>query len=186
MKLFRKKRLGRGVCLSLVTRSLKRTHLLSLSRSCSQFEMLQMLIHLMSDRLSTSVLVCWLIDNLCLVSNRLCCVIFEIMLGKVSSYLSLTFFPKIKVHLFTNKNDELTFWWFGPGYLSARVTFFLSWTFVEMSGVLILIKCNDFSAQSKVTLIWPVRLKVKLKKISGHRMPTDWQFTSIITITVTY
>ena len=124
VKLFRKMRLGRGVCLSLVTRSLKRSHLPSLSRSCSQFEMLQMLIHLMSDRLSTSVLVCWLIDNLCLVSNRLCCVIFEIMLGKVSSYLSLTFFPKIKVHLFTNKNDELTFWWFGPGYLSARVTFF--------------------------------------------------------------
>ena len=28
------------------------------------------------------------------------------MLGKVSSYLSLTFFPTIKVHLFTNKNDE--------------------------------------------------------------------------------
>ena len=46
------------------------------------------------------------------------------MLGKVSSYLSLTFFPTIKVHLFTNKNDELTFWWFGPGYLSARVTGF--------------------------------------------------------------
>ena len=77
------------------------------------------------------------------------------MLGKVSSYLSSTFFPTIKVHLFTNKNDELTFWWLGPGYLSARVTgfFFLSLTFVEMSGVLILIKCNDFSAQSKVTLI---------------------------------
>ena len=62
------------------------------------------------------------------------------MLGKASSYLSLTFFPTIKVHLFTNKNDELTFWWFGPGYQSARVTvfFFLSLTFV---------------AQSKVTLI---------------------------------
>ena len=30
VKLFRKKRLGRGVCLSLVTRSLKRTHLMSL------------------------------------------------------------------------------------------------------------------------------------------------------------
>ena len=58
VKLFRKKRLGRGVCLSLVTRSLKRTHLMSLSRSCSQFEMLQMLIHLMSDSLSISVLVC--------------------------------------------------------------------------------------------------------------------------------
>ena len=30
VKLFRKMRLGRGVCLSLVTRSLKRTHLMSL------------------------------------------------------------------------------------------------------------------------------------------------------------
>ena len=30
VKLFRKKRLGRGVCLSLVTPSLKRTHLMSL------------------------------------------------------------------------------------------------------------------------------------------------------------
>ena len=58
VKLFRKKRLGRGVCLSLVTRSLQRTHLMSLSRSCSQFEMLQILTHLMSDSLSISVLVC--------------------------------------------------------------------------------------------------------------------------------
>ena len=68
------------------------------------------------------------------------------MLGKVSSYIALTFFPTIKVHLFANKNDELTFWWFVPGCLSARVTFFLSLTFVKMSGVLILIKGNDFSA----------------------------------------
>ena len=37
-----------------------------------------------------------------------------------------------------------------------------------------------------VTLISPVSLKVKLKTISGPRIPTDWQFTSIITITVTY
>ena len=74
------------------------------------------------------------------------------MLRKVSSYLSLTFFPTIKVHLFTNKNDELTFWRFGSGYLSERVTF-LSLRFVEMSGVLILIKGNDFSAKSEVTLI---------------------------------
>ena len=63
VKLFRKKRLGGGVCLSLVTRSLKRTHLASLSGSCSQFEILLMLIHLMPDSLSTFVLVCWLIDN---------------------------------------------------------------------------------------------------------------------------
>ena len=55
-----------------------------------------------------------------------------------------------------------------------------------MSGVLILKEDNDLSAQSKVTLISPVRLKVKLKTISGLRMPTDWQFNSIITITVTY
>ena len=58
VKLFRKKRLGRGVCLSLVTRSLKRTHLASLLGSCSKFEMLQMLIHLMPDSLSTFVVVC--------------------------------------------------------------------------------------------------------------------------------
>ena len=51
-----------------------------------------------------------------------------------------------------------------------------------MSGVLILIEGNELSAQSKVTLISPVGLKVKLKTISGLRMPTDWQFTSIITI----
>ena len=120
VKLFRKKRLGGGVCLSLVTRSLKRTHLASLSGSYSQFEILLMLIHLMPDSLSTFVLV--------------------------------TFFPTIKVHLFTNKNDELTFWRFGSGYLSERVTF-LSLTFVEMSGVLILIKGKDFSAKSEVTLI---------------------------------
>ena len=92
VKLFLKKRLGRGVKLSLMTRNLKRTHLASLSGSCSQFEMLQMLTHL--------------------------------MLGKVSSYITLTFFPTIKVHVFANKNDELTFWWFEPGYLNARVTFF--------------------------------------------------------------
>ena len=127
MKLFRKKLLGRRVCLSLVTRSLKRTHLASLSRSCSQFEMLQMFIHLMQ---------------------------------------------------FT--------WWFGPAYLSARVTFFESLTLVEMSGMLILIKGNDILALNNVTRILPVRLKVKLKTISGHRMPNDWQFTSMITITVTY
>ena len=58
VKLFRKKRLGGGVCLSLVTRSLKRTHLASLSGSYSQFEILLMLIHLMPDSLSTFVLVC--------------------------------------------------------------------------------------------------------------------------------
>ena len=58
VKLFRKKRLGRGVCLSLVTRSLKRTHLASLLGSCSKFEMLQMLIHLMPDSLSIFVVVC--------------------------------------------------------------------------------------------------------------------------------
>ena len=40
MKLFRKKRLRHGVCLSQETRSLKRTHLASLSGSCSQLEML--------------------------------------------------------------------------------------------------------------------------------------------------
>ena len=43
--------------LSLVTRSLKRTHLASLLGSCSKFEMLQMLIHLMPDSLSIFVLV---------------------------------------------------------------------------------------------------------------------------------
>ena len=74
------------------------------------------------------------------------------------------------------------FWWFGPGYLSAIIIYFHSLTFVEMSGVLILIEGNELSAQSKVTLISPVGLKVKLKTISGLRMPTDWQFTSIITI----
>ena len=58
VKLFRKKRLGRGVCLSLVTRSLKRTHLASLLGFCSKFEMLQMLIHLMPDSLSIFVAVC--------------------------------------------------------------------------------------------------------------------------------
>ena len=52
--------------------------------------------------------------------------------------------------------------------------------------MLIFIKGNDFSAKSKVTLIFPVRLKGKLKTISDHRMPTDWQFTSTITITITY
>ena len=40
VKLFRKKRLGRSVCLSLVTRSLRYTHLASLLGSCSKFEML--------------------------------------------------------------------------------------------------------------------------------------------------
>ena len=58
VKLFRKKRLGRSVCLSLVTRSLRHTHLASLLGSCSKFEMLQMLIHLMPDSLSMFVLVC--------------------------------------------------------------------------------------------------------------------------------
>ena len=106
VKLFRKKLLGRRVCLSLVTQSLKRTHLASLSRSCSQSEMLQMFIHLMQ---------------------------------------------------FT--------WWFWPGYLSARVTFFKSLTLVEMSGMLILIKGNDILALNNVTRILPVRLKVKLKKL---------------------
>ena len=52
--------------------------------------------------------------------------------------------------------------------------------------MLILIKGNDFLAQNNVTRILPVRLKVKLKTISGHRMPNDGQFTSMITITVTY
>ena len=58
VKLFQKKCLGRGVCLSLVTRSLRHTHLASLLGSCSKFEMLQMLIHLMPDSLSMFVLVC--------------------------------------------------------------------------------------------------------------------------------
>ena len=49
-----------------------------------------------------------------------------------------------------------------------------------------LIDGNDFLAYSKVTLISPIGLEVKLKKISGHKMSPDWQFTSIITITVTY
>ena len=40
VKLFRKKHLRHGVCLSQETRSLKRTHLASLSGSCSQLEML--------------------------------------------------------------------------------------------------------------------------------------------------
>ena len=64
--------------------------------------------------------------------------------------------------------------------------FFNSLTFVETSGVLILIDRNDFSALSKVTFISPARLKVMLKTISGHRVPTYWRFTSIITIGVTY
>ena len=98
VKLFRKKRLGLGVCLSLVTRILKRTHLASLLGSCSKFEMLQMLIHLMPDSLSIFVVVCWL----CLASNRLCCVISEIMLRHILSYITLNFFP-------TNQNDELIF-----------------------------------------------------------------------------
>ena len=55
-----------------------------------------------------------------------------------------------------------------------------------MSGMLILIKGNDILAQNNVTRILPVRLKVKLKTTFGHRMPNDWQFTSMITITVTY
>ena len=64
VKLFRKKRLGRGVCLSQVTRSLRHsTHLASPLGSCSKFEMLQMLIHLMPNSLSMFVLVCWLMDN---------------------------------------------------------------------------------------------------------------------------
>ena len=58
VKLFRKKRLGRGVRLSLVTRSLRHTHLASLLGSCSKFEMLQKLIHLMPNSLSMFVLVC--------------------------------------------------------------------------------------------------------------------------------
>ena len=49
-----------------------------------------------------------------------------------------------------------------------------------------LIDGNDFLAYNKVTLISPISLEVKLKKISGHKMSPDWQFTSIITITVTY
>ena len=52
--------------------------------------------------------------------------------------------------------------------------------------MLILIKGNDILALNNVTRILPVRLKVKLKTISGHRMPNDLQFTSMITITVTY
>ena len=58
VKLFQKKRLGRGVCLCLVTRSLRYTHLASFLGSCSKFEMLQMLIHLMPDSLSMFALVC--------------------------------------------------------------------------------------------------------------------------------
>ena len=49
-----------------------------------------------------------------------------------------------------------------------------------------LIDGNDFLAYNKVTLISPIGLEGKLKKISGHKMSPDWQFTSIITITVTY
>ena len=55
-----------------------------------------------------------------------------------------------------------------------------------MSGVLTLIEGNDLSGYSKVILTSPVRLKVKVKTISGPRMANGWQFTSIITITVTY
>ena len=55
-----------------------------------------------------------------------------------------------------------------------------------MSGVLTLIEGNDLSAYSKVILTSPVRLKVKVKTISGPRMANGWQFTSIITIIVTY
>ena len=49
-----------------------------------------------------------------------------------------------------------------------------------------LIDGNDSLAYNKVTLISPIGLEGKLKKISGHKMSPDWQFTSIITITVTY
>ena len=45
---------------------------------------------------------------------------------------------------------------------------------------------NDFLAYNKGTLISPIGLEGKLKKISGHKMSPDWQFTSLITITVTY
>ena len=41
-----------------------------------------------------------------------------------------------------------------------------------------LIDGNDFLAYNKVTLISPIGLEVKLKKISGHKMSPDWQFTS--------
>ena len=73
-----------------------------------------------------------------------------------------------------------------PSYLSAILIYFHSLTFVEMSGVLILIEGNDLSAYSNVILTSPVRLKVKVKTIPGPRMANGWQFTSIITITVTY
>ena len=49
-----------------------------------------------------------------------------------------------------------------------------------------LIDGNDFLAYNKVTLISPIGLEGKLKKISGHKMSPDRLFTSIITITVTY
>ena len=38
------------------------------------------------------------------------------------------------------------FWWFGLGNLSAIVIYFYSLSFVEMSGVLILIEGNELSA----------------------------------------
>ena len=102
MKLFRKKRLRHGVCLSQETRSLKRTHLASLSGSCSQLDCYRMLVHLMPDSLSLFVLVRWLILKksiiLCLASNWLCCVIFEIMLGKVLVVWARL--PKCKVTFF--------------------------------------------------------------------------------------
>ena len=47
--------------------------------------------------------------NFCLGNNRLCCVIFEIMLGKVFSYITLINFPTIMIYLFANSSDESNF-----------------------------------------------------------------------------
>ena len=104
VNMFRKKHLGQGVCLRWETRSLKRAHLASLSGSCSRFEMLSDINS--CDALYTFIQVRWSILNkyiiVCLASNRFRCVIIEIILRKVLSYITLTYFPTIKVHLFAN------------------------------------------------------------------------------------
>ena len=65
MKLFRKKLLGRGVCLSLVTRSLKRTHLALTVRDVTDINSLDAIYLMVWARLPKCKSHFFLILNIC-------------------------------------------------------------------------------------------------------------------------
>ena len=85
---------------------MKGTDLASLSGSCSHFEMLSDFNSLDASEpfhiRPRELINIEQRDNFCLGNNRLCCVIFEIMLGKVFINITLVNFPTIMVHLFAN------------------------------------------------------------------------------------